>query len=145
MYKISIVILIIIIILIIGNMFISREGFYQADAEPEQTLSVFNPSCTMDDIDDSDCSVIDIENGSFRVNNVCPSDARCLGVCINDHTWTAVNKQQLGSRDSLYNVIGELKNPDQSHLVSSSRCMECVKNFYFIADIINNSKNCSPS
>ena len=94
---------------------------------------------------DDDCSVIQTETGSFLVHNVCPSDPKCLGICVNDHTWTTKNKDALGNLDSRLNEVGNLKNPDQSHLVSSSRCMECIKNFYFIVDIINNSKNCSPS
>ena len=67
MYRISIVILIIIIILIIGNMFISREGFYQANSQPEQTLSVYNPTCHSDLEIDDDCSVIQTENGSLFI------------------------------------------------------------------------------
>lgn len=140
MYKISIVILIVIIILLISNIFISSEGFSQP-TEPVK----FIPSCNMSIPDrTSDCSIIETESGAYRVNNVCPEDPRCLGICINDHTWTVKNKQELGSFDSPLNELGNLKNEEQSHLVQSSRCLECVKNFYFIADAIANSKNCSP-
>ena len=141
MYKISIVVLIVIIILIIGNIFISREGFFSEPTQP----NLFIPSCNMNIPDrTNDCNIIETDSGAYRVNNVCPDDPRCLGICVNDHTWTTKNKQQLGSFDSSLNELGALKNPEQSHLIASSRCLECVKNFYFIADLIANSKNCSP-
>jgi hypothetical protein len=138
MYKISIVILIVIIILILGNIFISQEGFFQPTKQTINFCNMETPERT------NDCSIIETESGAYRVHNVCPTDPRCLGVCVNDHTWTTKNKEELGNFDSLYNIVGELKSDDQSHLVASSRCLECVKNFYFIADIISKSKNCAP-
>jgi hypothetical protein len=136
MYKIIVIVLIVLIIILIGNMYITREGF--------QTTSVaFDKECSFDDEDtDENCNQIeDIENNnSFTVHTVCPKDPRCLGICINDHTWTSANK-------SLYNYVnaneGDLKNNKFKHLIGSSRCGECINNFYQITKLIREKKQCN--
>ena len=76
----------------------------------------------------------------------------CLGVCLNDFTFTEdnlpynnaypyntlINKLKIrvnGVNDSLSTEDQE----DQSHLFISSRCFECVKNFYKITELIRNN------
>ena len=83
----------------------------------------------------------DTETGNtFTVNTVCPKDPKCLGICINDHTWTDANKRFL----NYTNVqSGDLKNPKYKHLISSSRCGECIKNFYQITQLIKDNKQCN--
>jgi hypothetical protein len=135
MYKIYIVLFIIILILLLGNMFITREGFFS------QTTSVSNirfDNCVFDEEKkDDDCNKGITANGhEFKIHNVCPLNPKCLGVCVNDFTWTEENIAELSKK---YNIdtssfkLGELKNEDDLKLKAifqSSRCMECVKNFY---------------
>ena len=135
MYKTIVILIIVFLILILGNIFITREGF--------KTTRVSSSECSFeDDTGDSDCNRIedDTNNNSFSVHNVCPNDPRCLGVCINDHTWTEANKRDIGYVNA---NVGELKNPEFSHLISSSRCGECVKNFYEIAQLILDKQQCN--
>ena len=110
----------------------------------EFALSVLEPyECLHGDNSDNDCSNIRTRRGDeITIRNVCPKDPRCLGICIDDHTWTEKNKRDLGPFDSDLNVVGELKNPDMKHLISSSRCLECVKNFGTAANLLIESNSC---
>ena len=93
-------------------------------------------------LNDSDCSKIETLSGdSFNINTVCPYSPECLGICLNDFTYTKDNldKQEVRYRRSL---IGKLKietkgEDDQSHIFLSSRCMECVKNFHKITELLH--------
>ena len=38
--------------------------------------------------------------------------------------------------------VGELKSDEFNHLVISSRCAECVKNFYRGANLLENTNTC---
>ena len=139
MYKIVVILIILFIILLLGHFFITREGF----DTPTTTSTFIDNECKFEEeLNDNNCNKIeDNDSGNeFTINNVCPNDPRCLGICINDHTWTDANK-----RDLLYstNITGQLKNPKYKHLISSSRCGECVKNFYNIFKLINESKQCN--
>ena len=134
MYKIITILVIVVLILLIGNIFITSEGF---------TTAVGDTECSFDeDQDDENCNRIDAPgiNSSFFVNNVCPKDPRCLGICINDHTWTDANKRQINYRNA---ISGRLKNPEFSHLLSSSRCSECIKNFIPIIRLIHEQQQCN--
>ena len=51
-------------------------------------------------------------HGSYLVHNVCPKDPSCIGICINDHTWTSVNKPLNYDNRS----IGSLKNNEFKYL-----------------------------
>ena len=136
MYKTIVILIIVLLILILGNIFITREGF--------QTSSVASDNeCSFDDEErDSDCNKIEdsANDSSFSVHNVCPNDPRCLGVCINDHTWTDANKRSVGYVNA---NTGDLKNPEYAHLISSSRCGECIKNFYEITRLILDKDQCN--
>ena len=137
MFKVIVLILIVIIILIIGNIFITRDGFTGGT-----TSTIVDSECSYDDEDDENCNVIEDpnNNNSFLVHNVCPKDPRCLGICINDHTWTDANKRFLNYTNA---ESGELKNQNFKHLISSSRCSECIKNFYQITKLISDSNQCN--
>ena len=60
---------------------------------------------------DKNCNYIEdkVNNNSFYVHNVCPKDPRCLGICINDHTWTDANKRPLNYLNA---KTGDLKKPN---------------------------------
>jgi hypothetical protein len=138
MNKLVIVLIIVIIILLIGNFYITREGFFSEAT----TASLYVDDCDPKVTEDSNCNRIDdAENpmGSYLVHNVCPKDPSCIGICINDHTWTSVNKP-LNYDNS---KIGSLKNNEFSHLITSSRCTECIKNFHQILKLIKESKTCN--
>lgn len=146
MFKVIVLILIVLIILLIGNIYITREGFSEEIPTPTPsptTTPITDTECSFDDLDDDEnCNLIEDKetNNTFYVHNVCPKDPRCLGVCINDHTWTDANKRSLNYTNA---KSGELKNPKFKHLVSSSRCGECIKNFYQITKLILDSKQCN--
>lgn len=151
MNKVIIIVVIVLIILIIGNIYITNEGFSSGaptQLSPPTTQSSSPPTeyveqeCSFDDEEeDSNCnSIEDTETGdTFYVHNVCPNDPRCLGICINDHTWTELNKPQTYTNAQ----TGELKNDKFKHLISSSRCGQCVKNFYKIIELIKDSNQCN--
>ena len=135
MYKIYIVLIIIILILLLGNIFITREGFFST------TTSASNirvDDCVFDETEkDDDCNKGITSNGhEFKIHNVCPLNPKCLGICVNDFTWTEENIAELSNKfniDTSSFKVGELKNKDDLKLQAifqSSRCMECVKNFY---------------
>ena len=86
----------------------------------EFALCILEPyECSYNVIADSDCSNIRTRLGDeITIRNVCPKDPKCVGICIDDHTWTEKNKRDLGPFDSDLNVVGELKNPDMKHLIS---------------------------
>ena len=141
MFKVIVLILTVLIIILIGNIYITREGFGGGDnSTPTPTIDT---ECSFDDTDnDENCNMIEDPdtNNTFLVHNVCPKDPRCLGICINDHTWTDANKSAL----NYTNVeTGKLKNEKYKHLVNSSRCSECIKNFYQITKLISDSKQCN--
>ena len=102
---------------------------------------------------DSDCSVINSLIGDkFKINTVCPYSPECMGICLNDFTFTKENLPY--NNVTPYNsLINNLKinvdgidsslasedQEDQSHLFVSSRCFECVKNFYKITELLLNN------
>lgn len=131
-------------------------GIYRTEADcPDSCIWDENKEKCVDDNadDDSDCGVINSVTGDqFRINTVCPYSPECLGICLNDFTFTEQNLPY----DNIppYNtLINKLKikvdgindsalledQEDQSHLFVSSRCFECVKNFYKITELIRNN------
>ena len=140
MYKVYILLLIVIIILVLGNFFITREGF-------GVTSSSTDDECTFStgQVDD-DCNKIVTEDGDeFKVHNVCPLNPTCLGICINDFTWTDENKAYINSYNTDY-VVGGLKSNGEKlkAVFKSSRCMECIKNFHTGVSLLNDNVGCNP-
>ena len=100
--------------------------------------------------EDSDCSVIESLIGDqFRINTVCPYSPECLGICLNDFTFTEENLPYNNVTpfnslitnlkikvDGIDNSLYSEDQEDQSHLFVSSRCFECVKNFYKITELL---------
>ena len=91
---------------------------------------------------DVDCNKITITNDGNKIelpiNTVCPTDPNCVQVCINDHTW--INKDGLNNNNTNgfgEQVSGSLKNANDTHLLTSSGCMQCIKNFYPIVNLID--------
>ena len=138
MYKLIVLCIVVLLILILGNIYITREGF-------QQSPTTSSGGCSFDEEqEDENCNNIQIRSGdtlnSFVVNTVCPDDPRCIGICVNDHTWTDANK-----RNQLFSeyVSGTLKDEQSSHLISTSRCGECIKNFYPIIRLIHERNQCN--
>lgn len=156
--RIVIVVLVILIIFLVSNIFITREGFYTNELSNNisinqdfitpntiEEFSILEPyECSYDEEpSDDDCyNIRTIQGDEKKVRNVCPKDPRCLGICIDDHTWTEKNKRDLGAFDSNLNVVGKLRHPDMKHLISSSRCLECIKNFGTAANLLRESNSC---
>ena len=150
------IILIIFLIIILSCVYITREGFNTDSNSPILTstaidtsstsASILEDDCTFgDNSGDEDCSNVITESGDeFEVRNVCPYDPRCLGICIDNFTWTDKNLSDLGAiGQGLQVEPGELKGTDNNHLIISSRCGECVKNFYKSAYILANTNACN--
>ena len=79
------------------------------------------------------------------IHTVCPYNPKCLGICLNDFVWTKENIEDLkqGSSSIPEEALPQpntLKNKDAKHLIVSSRCMECVKNFYTIGKLLKDNK-----
>ena len=144
MYKIYILIFTVIIILIIGNMCITREGFYQTTTTSAQNEFEFEECKIIEVDDDKDCNKIEADNTEFLVHNVCPVDPKCLGICVNNFTWTEENKNALGFFDRDSFKLGELKSNDDKikALLMSSRCGECIKNFYSGINLLQSNVGC---
>ena len=143
MFKVLVLILTVLIIILIGNIYITREGFGGGDNSTPTSTTKIDTECSFDESErDENCNMIEDPdtNNSFLVHNVCPKDPKCLGICINDHTWTDANKRALN-----YTSVetGVLKNEKYKHLINSSRCSECIKNFYQITKLIGDNKQCS--
>lgn len=132
-------------------------GRYRTQADcPVQgcTWDENKEKCVGNNLDnDSDCGVINSVTGDeFRINTVCPYSPECLSICLNDFTFTEENLpyNNVTPYNSLINKLKikvngvndsvELEDQeDQSHLFISSRCFECVKNFYKITELIRNN------
>lgn len=152
MYKVYVLLLIVLLILIIGNIFITREGFYNDEptisSSSSQTETEIECSFETKQVE-NDCNKITTENNDeFLVHNVCPLNPKCLGICVNDFTWTEENKKALGIFDKSSYRVGDLKIQNEQHnsklkaLFKSSRCMECIKNFYSGIKLINSNVGC---
>ena len=152
MYKIYIVLLIIILILVIGNIFITREGFFQGEIPSAtiESLKIREDNCVFDEENkNDDCNKGITEDGNeFKIHNICPLNPKCLGVCVNDFTWTEENIAQISKK---YNIdtsrykVGDLKKKNDKKLEAvfqSSRCMECVKNFYPGIELMQSVVDC---
>lgn len=94
---------------------------------------------------DSNCGQITAVDGSeYNVHTVCPYSPECVGICLNDFTYTAENTPQYSNSNTPpWNLMrGNLKinttgdDNDESHLFISSRCYECIKNFYKITKLM---------
>jgi hypothetical protein len=153
MYKVYVLLLVVILIIIIGNMFITREGFYQEgnndngeDDVVPSTQSDTEIECTFEtrQVKDDCNKIVTNDKDEFTVHNVCPLNPKCLGTCVNDFTWTKENKQELGMFDKPRYKIGHLKSNDEKlkALFKSSRCMECIKNFYTGIELIHSNVGC---
>ena len=111
--------------------------------------------CIWDDLDnmcksnntneDSNCNKITIKTvGNIEeksINTVCPTDPKCVATCIDDHTWIKNDTPFIntGAQDM---TNATLKSENSAHLITSSRCMECIKNFFPIISLIKNH-NCN--
>ena len=139
--KITGIVLIILLIILLSCVYVTREGF-----QTNRTTSASVDECGGYNVEeeDSDCSNVVTRSGDeFQIRNVCPKDPNCLGICIDNFTWTEKNINDLGAfSQGLGAQPGTLKSDEFNHLVISSRCAECVKNFYKGADLLANTNTC---
>ena len=72
MYKVYVLLLIVLLILIIGNIFITREGFFQDDTVVPSPSNQTEIECTFETNQvENDCNKIVTENNDeFLVHNV---------------------------------------------------------------------------
>lgn len=62
------------------------------------------------------------------ISDVCPDKPECVGICVNQHTYTPDNILDEPLRSS--EEIGILKNGQRSADVISTNCGLCIANFY---------------
>ena len=102
------VLLLILIILFLYLILTTNEQFYDSE----------KPKCY------SGCR--SRQNGSLT--DVCPEKPECVGICINQHTYTKENivNDPLKTLDD----VGTLKNGQTKSDVISTNCGLCIDNFY---------------
>ncbi len=68
------------------------------------------------------------ERESSSLTDVCPNKPECVGICINQHTYTDENI----SEDILKTLddVGTLKNNQNNADVITTNCGLCIANFY---------------
>ena len=82
-----------------------------------------------------------VREGSSLIN-VCPYKPECVGICINQHTYTNENivNEILKNEDN----IGEIKDDQTEADVLSTNCGICIDNFYTGLKLMDNyGKQCS--
>ena len=77
---------------------------------------------------DNNCYVIDdcIKRGDTSIVRVNPELPECVGICINQHTYTNENIDN----NSDLSLIGRIKNNQSPEDVIVSNCGQCINNFY---------------
>lgn len=67
--------------------------------------------------------------------DVCPDKPECVGICVNQHTYTKdnISDEPLRSDED----IGALKNGQSPSDVISTNCGLCISNFYSGLKIMN--------
>ena len=105
-----------------------------------------NTNKCIDPNSDSNCGQITAADGSdYNVHTVCPYSPECVGICLNDFTYTTENTPQYSNRSPWNTMRGNLKinatggEDDETHSFISSRCFECIKNFYKITKLIKDN------
>ena len=68
------------------------------------------------------------ERESSSLTDVCPNKPECVGICINQHTYTDENISEdiLKTSDD----VGTLKNNQNNADVITTNCGLCIANFY---------------
>jgi len=194
MNKLCILIFVFVFLIIIGSVFITREGFDDSQATSsssakEDPCSIFekckkidvsqedkssqkkdeickkgNAKCEFDEntgicgvnkeLKDSDCSEIETKEKEKKdkpniqtVFNVCPENPDCVGICLNQFTWTEENMKDyyFDDLEEQQDFVGRLKtlNKDKEktkNLIVTSQCYKCIKNFYPILNLLHENK-----
>ena len=112
----SIIILILIFFLLIFiNLLINKESFYQNI-----------PKLKCGKID----NILSNESNSNLKNNmkiVNPNLPECIGICINQHTYTVENSKHIWNFKNSF--LGETKTDKDTDIINT-KCGQCIKNFY---------------
>lgn len=73
-----------------------------------------------------------------NLTNVCPTDPKCLALCINEHTWTAENIKNVDYTDTdELPEIGKIKKNINRYFTNN--CDKCIDNFSSSVDLIYKS------
>lgn len=77
---------------------------------------------------DNNCYVTDdcIERGNTSIVQVNPELPECVGICVNQHTYTDENIDN----NTDINLIGSIKNSQSQEDIIVSNCGQCINNFY---------------
>jgi hypothetical protein len=77
---------------------------------------------------DNNCYVTDdcIEREDTSIVLVNPELPECVGICINQHTYTNENIDN----NSDLSLIGRIKNGHSQEDIIVSNCGQCISNFY---------------
>ena len=127
------IIILLIVFLFFYKIFSKNEHFYQSNILPEIRCSIIDSSGNIAS-DTSQNRNVNTRDGTSSSNpnlapiTVNPNLPECVGICINQHTNTSENIGSSGS--SRNSVIGQLKTGHQPFHIRTSRCDQCIKNFY---------------
>ena len=96
------------------------------------------PNCYSHNLIRDRCSA-NSANSANSVNIICPSNPSCVGQCLNMFTWTD------NTSNGAPVTMGELKDENDKDIYFSSRCNECIDNFYDGMYLINtpNEQRCT--
>lgn len=74
-----------------------------------------------------------------KINSVNPNLSNCLGICINQHTYTQKNSK--GLYNFTPNLIGSLKSDQTSQDVINTGCGTCINNYYSGLKLMKDESN----
>lgn len=74
-----------------------------------------------------------------KINSVNPNLPNCLGICINQHTYTQKNSK--GLYNFTPNLIGALKSDQTSQDVINTGCGTCINNYYSGLKLMKDESN----
>ena len=74
-----------------------------------------------------------------NVNTVNPNLPECVGICINQHTYTKQNSKNILGFSEDY--LGQVKSNQNDNHVMSTGCGECLNNFYTGIQLMKDKSN----
>jgi hypothetical protein len=101
-----------------------------------ETFSNVQLKCGLHDNSGSTGSLVDVlsngdssdVNTQLQLKTVDPALPECVGICINQHTYTTDNTKNIIV--SIPNLLGKIKDNQSNENIISTKCGECINNFY---------------
>ena len=78
-------------------------------------------------------------NTQIKLEIVDPEKPECVGICVNQHTYTNDNIKGLTSFLNTTDEIGKIKSNQNDNDIMTSGCGQCINNFYSGLKLISNT------